>query len=258
MNDLEIEIENEKQIEAELGIDEKNINEIFKCIVKGSIEDVRAKRNLFPSPTYNARYNDIWDSINAKCATSFNEGYTVTMHKRGIYEFITILNMLSSCLYILMKDNNFNKIISGGSVGVTHYMKCLTLINDDLGAYPQVYGQLSLDIPQCNEIKDKKETIKNAIIQKINSSINRFVVITFEPDANIGVKSIFVNVVASDTSTKYRKDWTSSIRSIEVPEYDDSTYDKRNLDTDVDNVSTFDAPSKVKIKTKIHHAGAKK
>ncbi|MGH4117934.1 DUF5986 family protein [Clostridium sp.] len=254
MNDLEI----GKQIEAELGIDEKNINEIFKCIVKGSIEEVRSKRNLFPSPTYNARYNDIWDSINAKCATLFNDGYTVTMHKRGIYEFITIFNILSSCVYILMKDNNFNKIISGGSVGGTHYMKCLTLINNDLGAYPQVYGQLSLDIPQCNETKYKKESVKNAIIHKINSTINRFVVITFEPDANIGVKSIYVNVVASDTSTKYRKDWTSSIKSIEVPEYDDSTYDKRNIDTEVDNVSTFDAPAKVKIKKRIQDAESRK
>ena len=258
MNDLEI----EKQIESEIGIDEKNINEIFKCIVTGSIEDVRAKRNLFPSPTYNARYNDIWDSINAKCATSFNEGYTITMHQRGIYEFITIFNALSSCVYILMKDNNFNKIISGGFVSDTHYMKCLTLINNDLKAYPQVYGQISFDIPQSNEIKDtikdKKESVKNKIIQKINSAINRFVVITFEPDINTGVKSIYVNVVASNTSTKYRKDWTSYIKAIEVPEYDESTYDKRKLDTDVDNVSTFDAPAEVKIKTKKQNVESKK
>ncbi|KZL92808.1 DUF5986 family protein [Clostridium magnum] len=254
MNAIQI----EKQIESELGIDEKNINEIFKCIVKGSTEDVRAKRNLFPSPTYNARYNDIWDSINAKCAATFNDGYIVTMHHRGIYEFITILNTSSSCVYILMKDNNFNKVISGGSVSDTHYMKCLTLINNDLKSYPQVYGQISFDLPQSDKLKDKKDSIKGTIIQKINGSANRFVVITFEPDINTGIKSIYVNVVADNTSTKYRKDWTSSIKAIEVPEYDESTYDKRNLDTDVDNVSTFDAPAEVKIKRRIQDVRSKK
>lgn len=247
MTDLEI----EKQIEAELGIDEKNINEIFKCIVKGSIDDVRAKRNLFPSPTYNAKYNDVWDSINARCDESFNGEYVVTMHYRGIYQFITIFNQSASCIYILMKDNNFNKIISTGSVSDTHYMKCLTIINNDLSAYPQVYGQIGFDLPQTDKVKDKKESVKDTIIHKINSSsIKRFVVITFESDINIGVKSIYVNVVANDTSTKYRKDWTSSIKAIEIPEYDESTYDKKNSGTDTNNVSTFDAPAEVKIKTK--------
>lgn len=256
MNDFEI----EKQIEAELGIDEKNINQIFKCIVKGSTEDVKAKRSLFPSPTYNAKYNDIWDSINAECDMLFSDGYIVTRHKRGIYEFITILNMSSSCVYILMKDANFNKVISGGSVSDTHYIKCLTLINSDLKAYPQVYGQIGFEIqePEDDKIKNKKESIKNTIVEKINGSVNRFVVITFEPDSSTGVKSIYVNVVANNISTKYRKDWTSYIKAIEVPEYDESTYDKRNLDMDTENVSTFDAPAKVKIKTRVQDSESKK
>src|SRR5690606_4977892 len=107
-----------------------------------------------------------------------------------------------------------------------------TLINNDLNAYPQVYGQLSFDLPICEKIKDKKESVKNTIIQNINGSINRFVVITFDSDTNIGVKAIYVNVVANNTSTKYRKDWTSYIKVTDVPEYDESTYNKEYLDTE--------------------------
>lgn len=252
MNDSQI----KEQIEAELGIDEKNINKVFKCIVKGSVEDVNAKRNLFPSPTYNAKYNDMWDSINAECNLTFNEGYVVTKNKRGIYEFITILNVSASCVYILMKEKNFNKVISGGSVSDTHYMKCLTLINSDLKPYPQVYGQMSFDIeePQEDRIKNKKESIKEEVLKKINESVKRFVVITFEPDSSVGVKAIYVNVVASNISTKYRKDWTAHITAIEVPEYDESTYNNRSMNDDIDNVSTFDTPAKVKIKTKVQES----
>ena len=241
------------KIESQLGIDEKVINQIFNCIVKGSIEEVQAKRNQFPSITYNAKYNDAWDSINGKCAAAFCDGYIVTMHQRGIFEFITILNLSASCVYILMKEKNFNKIISDCKSD-THYMKCLTLINDDLQGYPQVYGQMNIfddmgiEMPESIKLHDKKEAVKNAIMAKINSDVSRFVIITFDPDIDTGVKAIYVNVVANDTSTKYRKDWSSVIKAIEIPQEDESTHYNADSGVHDGNVATFDAPAEVKIK----------
>jgi len=241
----------EEQIEAELGIDEKVINQIFSCIVAGSIDEVRAKRNQFPSITYNSKYNDIWDSINGKCAASFCDGYSVTNHQRGIFEFITILNISASCVYILMKEKNFNKIISDNKSDA-HYAKCMSLINDDLKELPQVYGQLSIfdlgvEMPENGQLDCKKKEVKNVIINKINNDIKRFVIITFEPDIELGVRAIYTNVVSNGTSIKYRKDWSDVIRGIDLP-YEESAYHKKNVGVLESNIINFDLPAEVKIK----------
>lgn len=107
--------------------------EEVKLIIK-SIDDAKTQYKDYVKReklvTQNGKYHEMWNYIFTNIEKSFNEFpykcYKIS--RQRLWEFIVIHDQINYVLYVIMKENNFEKIRNAKGKDL-HYIKILNLIN---------------------------------------------------------------------------------------------------------------------------------
>lgn len=184
-------------------------------------------------PTNNGSKGAKWNYINREVEKDMEEGrYQIEVLCRGPWKFLGIYDRETRYFYTLMREKNLHSLRKNQNTKLFHYVNALSRLNEGLRSmYAVEYEQLCLfsDMLYDNEKEETLDWILEKLIAKIDGSIERYVLISF--DISHGqVTAIKGTVPAVGMNYFKEEDWTDLLNasysftdlgaSGEVPEED--------------------------------------
>ena len=162
-------------------------------------------------PTDNGSDGTKWNYINREVKKILGDGrYQIEVLCRGPWKFLGIFDRVTSYFYTLMRERNLLNLRKNREARLFHYTNALSRLNDNLKCeYTIENEQMCLfpDMLYDEEGEENLDRILNRLIKKIDGSIKRYVLISF--DISNGQITAIKGTVPSVGMNYYKEeDWT--------------------------------------------------
>lgn len=164
--------------------------------------------------TKNGKSIFVWNLINTEVKRALpKERFEVIVSKRGVWEFVLVLDIKSGYLYSFMKGDRFETVRKNYEKNKKlHYLEVLCGINTPY--LSETYEQLDF-LNVANEQAEEKDEILEKMLMQLKNEVKKHILVTFEisKDKIIAARA---NVVSENLQIMETEQWQQYI----TPSYD--------------------------------------
>lgn len=209
--------------------------------IRVGLLDAKNEHITSKTTTNNRQHMAKWDFINTSVTNSLltNDRYLVVPLDRGLFELVMVYDKLNKILYTIMKEQNFNKLISRNSISKAHYMDAMLDANLRYQENPNQISFFDDDALFSEKAESQIQTLAHDIKVMLDTDeILKYITIVVD----------FTGYTLTKVDAVFCSKWLEVIESDSWNDYIITEYDEPEDIGDIHHNTENEIKSKIKIK----------